>query len=226
MHLSFIFFPNDSALFRRAVSSHSTNLARASAASSGSEKLIILPESATRADAVVQMKDRSRRLSVIDHVVMAKINSSVTSIWRLTETFDSSFDSVFLFFSVRCRCAAFCSSTRFSSGSSCGGLFGFSFVSVVTESLLNLLGKLSEVNFRDSGLVYQHNAIWFDTAYLGVLVFAPFDGFEVLGECEGRGQCKLIVQFSSTSRRGRDSALLLSTRQRQSDINVRGTQAM
>ena len=111
-------------------------------------------------------------------------------------------------------------------GSSCGGLFGFSFVSVVTESLLNLLGKLSEVNFRDSGLVYQHNAIWFDTAYLGVLVFAPFDGFEVLGECEGRGQCKLIVQFSSTSRRGRDSALLLSTRQRQSDINVRGTQAM
>ena len=173
-----------------------------------------------------KMKDRSRGLSVIDHVVMAKSNSSVTSIWRLTETFESSFDSVFLPFSVRCRSAAFCSSTRFSSGSSCGGLFGFSFVSVVTESLLNLLGKLSEVNFRDFGLVYQHNAIWFDTAYLGVLVFAPFDGFEVLGECEGRGQCKLIVQFSSTSRRGRDSALLLSTRQRQSDINVRGTQAM
>jgi hypothetical protein len=61
-----------------------------------------------------KMKDRSRGLSVIDHVVMAKSNSSVTSIWRLTETFDSSFDSVFLPFSVRCRCAAFCSSTRFS----------------------------------------------------------------------------------------------------------------
>jgi hypothetical protein len=37
-----------------------------------------------------KMKDRSRGLSVIDHVVMAKSNSSVTSIWRLTETFDLS----------------------------------------------------------------------------------------------------------------------------------------
>ena len=60
----------------------------------------------------------------------------------------------------------------------------------VKKPFLNLFGQFNEVNLRDSGLVYQHNAVRFDTAYGGVLVFFPVNGFEVLGECEGRGQRK------------------------------------
>ena len=64
----------------------------------------------------------------------------------------------------------------------CGGVFCLNFGSIVTESLLNILGKFSEINFRYSRFGNEHNAIGLDSAHLGVFVFFSVNRFEVSGE--------------------------------------------
>ncbi len=51
-----------------------------------------------------------------------------------------------------------------------GGV-GVAIDGIVTESLLNILGKFSEINFRDPQFAYEHDPIRFDSFYCDVFVF-------------------------------------------------------
>jgi hypothetical protein len=55
------------------------------------------------------------------------------------------------------------------------------------KTVLNLLGQLGKINFRDSRFADQHNAVGFDSADLDVLVFFPINRFEIVSESNGRG---------------------------------------
>jgi len=61
---------------------------------------------------------------------------------------------------------------------------------IVMKAFLNVFREFKEIDFRNSRFGSDHDPVRFDAADLGVLVFFAVNGFEVLGECEGRGQRK------------------------------------
>ena len=50
------------------------------------------------------------------------------------------------------------------------------------KTFLNLFWQLDEVNFRDSRLAFEHNAIGFDAADRDVLVFFALNGLEIVSQ--------------------------------------------
>src|SRR5262249_45534714 len=53
---------------------------------------------------------------------------------------------------------------------------------VVMKTLLYVFRQLGKINFRNSRLAFEHNAIGFDAAYRDVFVFLPADQLEIVSE--------------------------------------------
>jgi hypothetical protein len=75
-----------------------------------------------------------------------------------------------------------------------GGLHGSRVRRIVVKPFLNVFRQFGEINFQDSRFRFEHNAVGFDPADRRVFVFFAVNGFEVLGECEGRGQRRYDCQ--------------------------------
>src|SRR4029077_12371291 len=51
---------------------------------------------------------------------------------------------------------------------------------IITEALLNVLVKFGEINFGDACLIGSHDAVRFDAAHCGVLIFLSSNCFKIV----------------------------------------------
>src|SRR4029434_1634440 len=59
---------------------------------------------------------------------------------------------------------------------------------IIAKALLNVLRKFSEINFGDASLIGQHDAVRFDPAHCGVLIFFSGYGFTIICSRGERGE--------------------------------------
>ena len=53
---------------------------------------------------------------------------------------------------------------------------------IIMKTFLNFFRQFDEINFRDSRLGFEHDAVRLDPAYRDVFVFFPVNRFEVVSE--------------------------------------------